>query len=89
MAHGALRNHTADDSRVFIPRGHPDACHADTAGLVATAAALTAQPVAARALVWVDWLTVAGGVAVAAAVWSAIHGLAAAVRRVPVLGGAR
>jgi hypothetical protein len=57
--------------------------------LLAAGAAATAQPVAARALVWVDWLTVAAGVAVAAAVWSAAHGLAAAASRVPVLGGAR
>jgi hypothetical protein len=56
-------------------------------GFVAAAAALTVQPVAARALVWVDWLTVAGAVAVAVAVWSATHGLAAAASRVPAVAG--
>jgi hypothetical protein len=50
--------------------------------LLAAAAAVTAQPVAARPLVWVDWVSFVGGVAVAACGWTAAHGLAAATQRV-------
>jgi hypothetical protein len=55
--------------------------------LLATAAALTVQPAALRPLGWVDWLTIGGGVAVASAAWTAIHGLAAAAGRVPAVAG--
>lgn len=50
--------------------------------LAAAALALVPTPVAARPLAWVDWVSVAGGVAVAALVWTAAHGLAAAAHRV-------
>lgn len=53
--------------------------------LLAVAAAVTVQPAATRPLVWIDWLTVAGGVAVAACAWTAAHGLAAAAARVPIV----
>lgn len=56
--------------------------------LLATMAAITMQPVGARPLLWVDWLTLAGGVAVAVCVWTAVHGLAAAAARVPIHGDA-
>ncbi len=50
----------------------------------------TLRPVAPRALGWVDAVTLAGGLAVAAAVWTATHGLAAAAIRVrTAAGGAR
>ncbi len=50
--------------------------------LLAAAAALTAQPVVVRPLVWVDWVTLAGGVAIAGCAWTAAHGLVAAAQRV-------
>lgn len=50
--------------------------------LLAAAAAVTAQPVAARPLVWIDWVSLVGAVAVAACAWTAAHGLAAAAQRV-------
>lgn len=54
--------------------------------LLAGAAAALLPPLGARPLAWVDWLTVAGGVAVAACVWTAAHGLAAASHRVRTAG---
>ncbi len=50
--------------------------------LLAAAAAVTAQPVAVRPFVWVDGVTLVGGVVIAACAWTAAHGLAAAAQRV-------
>lgn len=50
--------------------------------LAAAALALVPAPGVTRPLAWVDWVSVAGGVAVAALVWTAAHGLAAAAHRV-------
>ncbi len=49
---------------------------------LALAAASLRQPTATRTLSWVDVPSVAGGVAVAACVWTAAHALAAAAARV-------
>jgi hypothetical protein len=54
--------------------------------VLAAAALLTLAPSAPRALVWVDWLTLAGALGVAASVWTAAHGLAAASHRVRAAG---
>ena len=50
--------------------------------LAGAACVLVPAPVAARQLSWVDGVSVAGAVAVAALVWTAAHGLAAAAARV-------
>jgi hypothetical protein len=55
---------------------------------LAAAALFASRPVTVRPLVWVDALTVAGGLAVASATWMAAHGLAAASARVPRLAPA-
>jgi len=57
--------------------------------LLALAALMTLRTPVPRAIVWIDWLTVAGGVAVAACVWTAAHLLfaAAASRPRPVAFG--
>ena len=44
--------------------------------LLIGAAALTVRAPSARALVWIDWLTVVGGVGVAMCTWMAAHTLA-------------
>ena len=54
--------------------------------LLAVAAASLLGPVVARPLAWIDGLTIAGGVAVAACIWTAAHGLAAAAERVRSVG---
>lgn len=52
------------------------------AGL-AGAALATLTPPATRALLWMDWLTLAGGLAVLACAWVAVHALAVASVRIP------
>jgi hypothetical protein len=49
--------------------------------LAGAALVLVPAPVAARALSWIDLVSIAGAVAVAALVWTAAHGLAAAAAR--------
>jgi hypothetical protein len=57
--------------------------------LLAAAALSTLRPFAPRALVWVDWLTLVGALVVAACVWTAAHGLAAATARTRAVGARR
>ena len=45
-------------------------------GALVTVALLAMRAPAERALLWVDWLTIAGGVAAAACAWAAAHTLA-------------
>lgn len=53
---------------------------------LALGAASLLRPVAGRALSWVDVLSIAGAVVVAASVWTAAHALAAAAERVRAVG---
>ena len=57
--------------------------------LLAVTALLTLRPFAPRPLVWIDWLTLAGGLAVASCAWMAGHGLAAASQRARTVGTLR
>jgi hypothetical protein len=57
--------------------------------VVAVAALLVLSPPAARPWLWIDWLTVAGGVAALACAWTAAHGLAAAGSRLRAAGASR
>ena len=57
--------------------------------LLALVALATLRPPAPRALGWIDALTAAGVVAVAAGVWTAAHGLAAASARVRAVDARR
>ena len=56
---------------------------------LAGVALLTLASVTPRPLVWVDWLTLTGGLAVVSCAWVAAHGLAAASSRVRSLGAPR
>jgi len=58
-------------------------------GGLAVVAVLTLRPSTPRPLLWVDWLTLAGGLAVAVCAWTAAHGLAAAFHRTQSVGAAR
>lgn len=58
-------------------------------GVLMLAALATLRPMAARPLVWVDVLTLVGGLAVASSVWMATHGLAVASARVRRVGAGR
>lgn len=58
-------------------------------GGLAVVAVLTLWPSTPRPLLWVDWLTLAGGLAVAVCAWTAGHGLAAAFHRTQSVGSAR
>lgn len=49
--------------------------------VLAALALATLVPPAPRALHWIDWLTLAAGLAVLACAWTAAHGLAAAAAR--------
>jgi hypothetical protein len=53
---------------------------------LAVAAASLLRPVAGRVLSWIDVLSIAGAVVVAASVWTAAHALAAAAERVRAVG---
>ena len=57
--------------------------------VLALAVSIAARPVGPRPLVWIDGVTLVAAIAVAAAVWTAAHGLAAAAQRVRPVGASR